>query len=519
MVKSNETSGVLNVLLRRMSEHDDFPALSATINEINRTVNSETSSLNSLTKIILEDYSLTQKLLKLVNTVSYGQFGGKISTISKAVVILGFDVVRSIATALIFIEFLHNKSQAIQLRDEVIASFFSGLIARQLTINFNMNNYEEAMICGIFHHLGSLITTFYFFEESQKINELIANGMHPNKASYEVLGISYNELGTGLARNWNFPSRLLHGMQSLPSDRVSNPANELDRLNITVNLAGELTALVSGISAENKSEAINQLIKKYKPAISTIDTKQLQGTLEETMHEMSVRASILDISPRQSPLLIRIEKYTGLAIRTDETNQVIDEEASSDSNQTATQAIEDAPVETFDAAESEAVLQAGIQDVVNTLVGEYKLNDVLHMVLEAMYLGMRFNRTLMLIRDPKTNSMGARIGFGQDIDAVMPRFSFPLKSAPDVFHLAIEKGVDIVIEDIDDESMRSKIPDWYSKIPNAKSFLLLPVMVNNIAIGCFYADMKITNALDTASKSLGLLRTLRNQAVLAIKQR
>jgi hypothetical protein len=43
-------------------------------------------------------------------------------------------------------------------------------------------------------------------------------------------------------------------------------------------------------------------------------------------------------------------------------------------------------------------------------------------------------------------------------------------------------------------------------------------MINQKAIGCFYGDMLTTNGLDTTSKSLDLLRTLRNQVILAIKQ-
>ena len=514
MAKPAQTTAVLNSLLRTMNNNDDFPALSATISQINKAVDSETSSLNSLTKVILQDFSLTKKLLNVVNTVSYGQFGGKISTISKAVIILGFDTVRDIATALVLIEFLQNKSQAAQLTDEVISSFFAGLIARQLTIDLNLRNFEEAMICGVFHHLGKLLTTFYFFDDSQKIDQLIATGTAPNEASLIVLGISYNDLGDGVAKSWNFPNRLLHGMQSLPSNKVSSNATELDQLNITVNLASELTALVTSTSIENKTEAIKELVKKYKPAVK-LDEKQLHTTLQAGMQEMAVRASILNIKTKQSPLLKRVEEYTGLVLHDNTAEQVDDEQVATSAEATVENANE---TETPEKIDSEAILQAGIQDVINTLVGEYKLNDVLQMVLEVMYLGMGFNRALLLLHNQKSNTMQARTGFGDDVDNLLPKFNFPLAPAPDVFHLAIEKGVDIVIEDVNDQSISSKIPDWYTQLSDAQSFLLLPVMVDNKAIGCFYGDMNTTNNLDTSSKCLDLLRTLRNQVILAIKQ-
>ena len=136
--------------LQLLQNSADFPALSTTIIEINNVVSSDTLSIQHLTNTILENFSLTNNLLKVVNTVSYGQFGGKISTISKAVVILGFDVIRNIATTLVLLNFIQNKSQAEQMGDQVISTYFIGLIARQLTINLQARNYEEAMICGIF---------------------------------------------------------------------------------------------------------------------------------------------------------------------------------------------------------------------------------------------------------------------------------------------------------------------------------------------------------------------------------
>jgi len=510
----------LESLLRIMRNNDDFPALSNTISEINNAVASEHSSTHSLTKVILQDFSLTNKLLKIVNTVSYGQFGGKISTISKAVVILGFDVVRDVATTLVLIDFLQNKSQSAELTDQVLSAFFVGLVARQLTFNLSARNHEEAMICGIFHNLGQLLTVFYFFEESQKINQMISEGVAPEAASYAVLGISYNDLGLGVAKTWSFPPRLLHGMQALPSRSVKPHSNELDQLNVTVNLAGELTATASSHSAGDKSKVIQQLTNKYKSAIQ-VDEKMLQNTLEQVLDEMAVRAGILNIGTKKSPLFKRISNYTSLNINDKNQRANVDQhdqtnvETSKDSDHEETSGL----LAQEEVIDSETILQAGIQDVINTLVSEYNLNDILQMILETMYRGLGCNRVVMFVRDEKNNVMQARSGYGKDVERLLPEFKFPLSFTPDVFHLCIDKGADIVIENADVEPMASKIPQWYKSTSKAKSFLLLPVMINKKAVGCFYADMLTTNAFDETSKSLSLLRTLRNQAVLAIKQK
>jgi len=47
----------------------------------------------------------------------------------------------------------------------------------------------------------------------------------------------------------------------------------------------------------------------------------------------------------------------------------------------------------------------------------------------------------------------------------------------------------------------------------------LPIMVNNKGIGMIYADMQTANSLQITPRQLSLLRTLRNQVVLAFKQK
>ncbi len=162
---------------------------------------------------------------------------------------------------------------------------------------------------------------------------------------------------------------------------------------------------------------------------------------------------------------------------------------------------------------------AGIQDVTNSLVEDFKLNDVLLMVLETIYRGLGFKRAIICIRDNKLNLMVARIGLGEGIEEVIPRFRFNLAFEADVFHLAIEKGADIVIEDLRADSIATKIPAWYRELVDAQSFILLPVVINKKTIGLFYADMQQANSLKLSERQLSLLRTLRNQAVLAIKQK
>lgn len=58
------------------------------------------------------------------------------------------------------------------------------------------------------------------------------------------------------------------------------------------------------------------------------------------------------------------------------------------------------------------MLSAGIQDISNSLVEDFRLNDVLRIILEAMYRAMGFKRVLLCVRDARSNAMCGRFGFG-----------------------------------------------------------------------------------------------------------
>lgn len=112
--------------------------------------------------------------------------------------------------------------------------------------------------------------------------------------------------------------------------------------------------------------------------------------------------------------------------------------------------------------------------------------------------------------------MRARFGFGVEVERFIPRCDFPLSFAPDVFHIALEKGVDIVIEDARADNIIQRVPEWLRQGMDPKSFLLLPIVLKSMAIGVLYADCERAG-IKLDAEQLGSLRTLRSQVVLAFK--
>ncbi len=519
--RMEETLTPLESVLRRLGGSSGFPALSSTITDINRIVASDSESFSKLTKTILRDVSLTNKLLQAVNSASYGQFRGHIHTISKAVLILGFEAVRNITMSLVMLEFSRGKAQQKTMQDEIVGAFFAGVLSKSICQRMQMRNSEEAVICTMFQNLGRLLATYFLYDESVQVCALIDTGITEELASERVLGISYRSLGVGVAKHWGFPERLTSSMQGISARDITTPKTDADKLKIAANLANELYTTALCTSESEKQAALQSLSKRYAGAIK-IDPSELMTTIDKGLEEIAERAPSLNLPVKNSPTLKTIKTWMG---DPEPTTTVYPDAVSANDSLGNDPLMHD--VEAIDALQSTGsvvldpaeMLSSGIRDVTETLVSDFTLNDVLQMVLETMYRSMGFSRTLIFIRDNKQNVMRARFGFGANIDSIIQKSVFPLAFAPDVFHVALEKGVDIVIEDALAPNIVSRIPNWHRQAVSAKSFLLLPVMIKNQSIGLFYADSDQVHGVKISPQQLGLLRTLRSQVVLAFKQK
>jgi hypothetical protein len=165
------------------------------------------------------------------------------------------------------------------------------------------------------------------------------------------------------------------------------------------------------------------------------------------------------------------------------------------------------------------VLAAGIQDITNSLVDNVSLSDLLRIILETMYRGMGFTRVILFMRDPRACTLTARFGYGQDLDRIVGRLALPFGQSEDVFSVCLAKNVDLLITDIEAANIRARIPEWFRKASLGQTFVLLPIVLERKPIGLFYGEKALAGELTVEAREMNLLKTLRNQAVLALRQR
>ncbi len=518
----------IDFLLRRMRHKSDFPALSDSVSTINKITGSDKESISSLSNSILKDFSLTNKILRLVNSVYYRQSGGgSISTISRAVLVLGFDAVRNISTTVMLFEHLQNKGNASQLKEEFLRASLAAILSKEISEKSASRDIEQVFICSMFHNLGRLLSQFYFPDESEEIKRAVEQKPGSEEAAaLQVLGISFEDLGIGIARAWGFPSLIVNCMRKLPAGNVRKANTSEDRMRILSAFSNELCTMISVGDPEQRHKELRKSKARFGENIS-LSEQALSETMEKSFLEVAQFAGILGINLKQSTFGRQIKTWRA----TPEAEAVVDAApgVAKESADTVLSAVakaapqdrapdEDEEETIPDVENPEVILMSGIQDISNTLVEEFKLNDVLRIILETMYRAKGFKRVILCVRDARSNTMLGRFGFGPDASDIAKRFNFSLVFTPDIFHAALSKGVDILISDTNDPKISTRIPEWYRKGVNAGTFVIFPLCIKTNPVAMIYADCDRAGDIVIPEKELSLLRTLRNQAVLAIKQ-
>ena len=510
-------NGTLDFLLRRMRHKSDFPALSDSIARIQRVADSETESLASLSSEILQDVALTNKLLRLVNTAQFSGRGGNISTVSRAVALIGFAGVRNMALSLVLLEHMHDKGHANQLKEEFLRALMAGMLASEL--GAVMRASEESFLGAMFQNLGRLLTEFYFPEEARQVRGILADGARTGRpvneeaAAVSVLGLTFEALGVGIAKSWGLPSTLQACMRKPVGEPPTRaPSDATERLRWLGMASNQITDTLLRTEPGQAPARLAEVARRYARALGvapeaiTAAAEVAQQRLVQMAQAMNIHVAPQSparrlLSPATSDHPATVKEPDSLVPHTLQATLVMD--------------LDEPGTGVEDASE---ILAAGIQDITNTMVEEFRLNDVLRMILETMYRGLGFRRIVFCMRDARTDTLTGRFGLGEGAEQVAARFKVALKGGTDLFAAVCMKGVDTLIADATIAHIAARLPGWYQDEVRAPAFLLLPMQIKGATFALIYADKARPGGIALGEKELSLLRTLRNQAVMAFKQ-
>ena len=514
-------NSTLDFLLRRMRHKTDFPAMSASVGRIQSMATSETESVSTITNEILKDVALTNKLLRVVNSAHYAR-GGSINTVSRAVTLVGFNGIRNMALSLVLLEHMQDKAHAAQLKEEFLRSLMAGVIGGALCPV--QCESEESFIGAMFQNLGRLLVQFYFPEEASQVRKIVQSSREPVSelsAATSVLGISFEELGLGIAKSWGLPQGIQTCMRKpTGAPPIAAPQDPAERVRWIALASNEIADVLLQGNPKEATANIAKVTRKYARALGITPAAADEATARARQKLVDLAAAMeLRVAPgSDASKLLKLPDFPDGADSSPETDPDISL-GKLELQATNTWAAGESPLALKASSQVTDTLSAGIQDITNAMVEDFKLTDVLRMILETMYRALTFDRIIFCMRDAKTDVMTGRFGLGGGVEPYVKNFKIPLKAGtPDLFSVVCIKGADTMISDASEPRIAQRLPAWYRNSLDAPTFLLLPLQIKGAPFGLIYADKSQRGTLELNDKQLALLRTLRNQAVMAFKQ-
>lgn len=265
----NKRSDIKDIIM----DTKTLPTLPSVIYKLNSLSDNDKSSIQEMARIVSSDQVVSARILRLANSPAYGFY--RVSTISNALILLGVNVVKSLALSSSIFAIMEENSISL-FEHSLGVGAAANLIARKL----GLPECEEIATAGLLHDIGRVIISVKCSEARAEILELVKNhNIYALDAEREIIGTDHAEIGGWLAKNWFLPDKLSepiafhHDVEKSVDHRIKTAV---------VHLADVLT----------KASGFGNLSDRYVPTIEKIawDTLKLNELLlDEIVSELDAK--------------------------------------------------------------------------------------------------------------------------------------------------------------------------------------------------------------------------------------
>jgi HD-like signal output (HDOD) protein len=527
----------------------DLPIFSTSINKVRRVSSDPNSDAMTVAKEVLKDANLSTKLLRLGNSAYYNRGVGKISVISRAVIMLGFETVRNVTLTLKLIESFQNANPDVDMSRMLVKSYLAAGFVRDLAERCGIKDIEESYVCALLHNLGEVTVAYVLPDEYTRIKDLIAEGRSPAAAENAVLGTSIYLISQDLAASWEFPATVVNTMAP-----PSEGGNARDKVSFNRSIASLSHRLLENLySDDDDSEDLTETLERLSKATGLNDGL-VENYLGESFRQSCTLASEYGLDKKLlKPPLGNAEgtlrnkwarQFSFLASR-DEPPAAPEASALDGPPPPARagpvahpksappRAARAKPPAVSDDAipqtrPNEVLVQAGvvtgdhqlqlkiIQEITDLIAKSARLSEVFAKVLEGIHRGAGFERVLLCLVTPDRRRYVGRLGAGTARDVLRQYFSFSIDPSHDLFSRLLMKGGELIVDDASAARWGNLLPADFVQVTGANSFMVAALRFQDRPVGFFYADCAVSQRPISDEAQRNLLQFV-TQARLALR--
>lgn len=450
--------GITKQILSTIRAKGDFPSISSGVQSIVDSANStQGEEVPDLTNWVLSDFALTQKVLRLANSGMYAGFGRQISTVSQAIMVLGFDTIHHLALGVKLLDGMSTAStQDKAARKSLAQAVACSEIARTLgEIAANtLRDAEEVSICALLSNLGGLLVSYYLPAKWQKLTEYAAaNDATYDGAAKATLGLSLHQLAEEIATAWGLPTKLAR------------------------------------VIGESKTSDDNE--RWVRSVVSVSDNAALalrQGApADEVIYGILNHAEALGFAPEMALPRLQLLLAKSEAAKT---------------------TAEDDTPKGRPPAEQLLMTEASLREQAQTGM---PIGVMLSAVLESIHTALSTRRTALLLRDSRSGQFVTHAVIGQQGGSLKQHLKLNCAYSPDIFHVSLARNAPIFIECSKTAEKAGQLPGNYVRaMSDRPPFLVIPLVRGNMKVGMIYADWPPSNQPKPQREEFSALIRLRD---------
>lgn len=259
----------LEIIKQILEQIDKIPLLSQNAMLLLDTINDPKHTIRDILKIIERDNILSIKVLRLVNSSTFG-LNKEITSLERAITYLGKNNIVNIALSSYSNNLFEGALDGYESEDGVLwLHCLQTAIAAKELARFSINKVDSnvSYICGLLHDLGKAVLSGYlmkFRDKEQEIIEKIDRHVLNDfaDAERELLGTDHAEVGYYIAKHWNLPRVFLNVIRY--HHEPSKAPEDLREICFIIHL-GDMISMLSGLGTgtDNLEYRIDKNYKNY----------------------------------------------------------------------------------------------------------------------------------------------------------------------------------------------------------------------------------------------------------------
>ncbi len=504
------SSPSFSALHRAINESPGFPAFTANVQELLAIQDNPYKTVNAVSSIILRDLSLTTQILKIVNSIFYQNYQRQVHTVSSAVMVLGFDRLRDLAVGLRLFEHFQKSAHLSHIKQLIVLSFLTAIQAQELVGDDPQLKAEEVFITALLFNIGELIVAYYLPREYQRIQELREKGEARSTAAQRILKATMEEVGLAILKDWNLPDSMVKRLTFLHNAGASGAGVE-GRLRKTIKGAFDLSRnlLDPGVEPEERRQKEEKVCQALGLNPQNLGQSLTAG--KKRLHEM---AQLLGIDLREMEISDDIRPKDARELKAAPAPGT-PEQPAAPADKPARTYPKEVDILSEDLKNLQFLYQV-VEEVNQALVSQAPINQILLMILEGIFRGISFDRVIFSLVNPQRTYITGRFGLGDGVDDLLRVLNLPLKDHGNAFALALEDRQEYLVSPQIRLRDRDLMDTNFWQVSRSPSFLVVPLLVEQIPIGAFYVD-RVDSAVPISEEDRRRLRIFRDLTIISLR--